>query len=415
MRGMQNRLGAVLDEIPERLLSDLVAKKLEVHGVKLSARQLEGLKKQLLTGEGQFVHQPWKFWDRRKIDLKFTNEDFAELKGKADKLEKAMPEIIEALTSSLATKMLSDLKRAWPKEARELQKELAGFRARLRGRWRTPLDRLHLLFVICRELGADVNHELTQAKEFKDRRHLVEVLRRSHARACQITAEAMTLLEGGFADGAMARWRTLHEVAVTASFIAKHGEDLAERYVLHQAVESKRAAAEYQRCAPRLGYQPFDAAAMKAIHGEFDKVVARYGVAFGKGSYGWAAHHLGIAQPNFSQIEHAAQVDYLRAHYRMASHNVHANPKGVFFSLGLMPETPLLLAGPSNSGLTEPGQGTANSLSLVTAVFVTLHPSLDNNVALRAVTELLGEIGPAFGEAHRQLDADETALRAKKR
>ena len=41
--------------------------------------------------------------------------------------------------------------------------------------------------------------------------------------------------------------------------------------------------------------------------------------------------------------------------------------------------------------------------------------ALDNNVALRAATELLGEIGPTFGEAHRQLDADEAALRVKKR
>ena len=37
--------------------------------------------------------------------------------------------------------------------------------------------------------------------------------------------------------------------------------------------------------------------------------------------YGWASHHLGNPQPTFKDIERAAGIDHLRAHYRMASHN----------------------------------------------------------------------------------------------
>jgi hypothetical protein len=43
--------------------------------------------------------------------------------------------------------------------------------------------------------------------------------------------------------------------------------------------------------------------------------------------------------PTFKDIERAAGIDHLRAHYRMASHNVHANPKGVFFKLGMLEES----------------------------------------------------------------------------
>ncbi len=250
MRGLQNKLESLLAEVPERLPSDLVAKKLEAHGVELSARQRKGLAKRLLTNDGKFGHQPWKFWDRREVSLEFSDADLDELKAQADKLEKAIPEIVEGLTDSLATEMLGDLKRRWPRELGDQQKELSGFRARLRDRWKARLDLLHMLLVICRELGADVNQELMRAPEFASRPHLVDVLRRSHARSCQITAEILTLLEGGFADGAMARWRTLHEIAVTVSFIAEHGEELAERYVLHQAVESKRAADQYEGMRP---------------------------------------------------------------------------------------------------------------------------------------------------------------------
>ena len=54
--------------------------------------------------------------------------------------------------------------------------------------------------------------------------------------------EIICLLENGFADGAMARWRTLHEIAIVAIVLSKHGEDIAQGYLDHQAVESKRAA-----------------------------------------------------------------------------------------------------------------------------------------------------------------------------
>ncbi|WP_217430933.1 DUF5677 domain-containing protein [Sphingomonas bacterium] len=48
-----------------------------------------------------------------------------------------------------------------------------------------------------------------------------------HARACQVVFEIITLMENGLADGAMARWRTLHEITVVATILAEHGEELA--------------------------------------------------------------------------------------------------------------------------------------------------------------------------------------------
>lgn len=142
------------------------------------------------------------------------------------------------------------------------------------------------------------------------RNHLIDVLSRSHARACQITEEILCLLQGGFADGAMARWRTLHEVAVVASFIAAHGEELAERYVLHEVVEAKRAAAEYQKCQQRLaGYDPIEERELKALQASYDDAIARFGKEF-KGQYGWAAHQLKIAKPNFDDIERAVGIGH---------------------------------------------------------------------------------------------------------
>lgn len=52
-----------------------------------------------------------------------------------------------------------------------------------------------------------------------------------HARALQIYSEIMCLIQNGFADGAYARWRSLYELSVVASFIKKYGSQVAEEYV----------------------------------------------------------------------------------------------------------------------------------------------------------------------------------------
>jgi len=53
-------------------------------------------------------------------------------------------------------------------------------------------------------------------------------LARLYGRACQIGRKIELLLSNGFADGAEARWRTLHELTVVACFIYKHGEETAK-------------------------------------------------------------------------------------------------------------------------------------------------------------------------------------------
>jgi hypothetical protein len=52
--------------------------------------------------------------------------------------------------------------------------------------------------------------------------------------------------------------------------------------------------------------------------------------------------------------------------------------------LGILAESQVILAGPSNAGLADPGHGAALSLSRVTAALVGLQqpPTLDNNVSL---------------------------------
>ena len=105
-------------------------------------------------------------------------------------------------------------------------------------------------------------------------------------------------------------------------------------------------------------------------------------------------------------IERTAQMDHFRPYYRMASDNVHANSHGAFYKLGgFPPDLDILLAGPSNMGLADPGHGAALSLTQVTAALVSTVPTVDSLTELTVLELLQEETGAAFLQAHKDAEA----------
>jgi hypothetical protein len=388
-------------KIPEQLFGQLLTRKLKAQGVKLSRSEHRRLQNHIFNGESKTLRlRHWRWWEEENIVLEFTEEETQEIEQWCTEVVERLPQLIETLTGELATDLLATLKRRWQSELRRQKREYAGFERRLYRRWGLPLGLLRMLLTISQEYGASINQELRGSSVYPP--HLLEVLTRLHARAGQVVHEILVLLAAGFSDGAMARWRTLHEIAVIALFIGEYGEDLAERYILHQQVESRRAMQDYIACYERLGYESLEPREVAAVEQSYQSLLVRFGRSFGT-QYGWAPEQLGISKPAFNNIERAVGIDHLRAHYRMASHNVHANPKGVFFKLGLLEEENLLLAGPSNAGLADHGHSAAISLVQTSTPLGLFHPTFDNIVALRIMVLLEREIGEAFGDAHQQL------------
>lgn len=256
------------------------------------------------------------------------------------------------------------------------------------------------MIALALEAGDDFNSEFRPAASTAGDA-LFEALTRLHARACQIGAEIHALLSLGYADGAHARWRSLHEVSAVASFLSSEGIDVAERYLLHVGVESHKAASLYQRYASRLGYEPFTDRELRDMADISDRLVTRFGPEFAI-DYGWAAQALGNPKPTFADIERAVELQHLRPFYRMASHNIHANPKGVLFRLGLYPEGEnMLLAGPSTAGLADPGHSAAISLGQITITLLTSRPNLDRLVTSKILLRFVDLIGEEFLAAHQ--------------
>jgi len=141
--------------------------------------------------------------------------------------------------------------------------------------------------VAAQEAGADFNDKYrAEARQQDD--FVFEALVSLHGRASRIASETYALLRTGHADGAQARWRTLHELAVVASVIATGGQDIAERYLLHLYVQNAKDARAYQDNCAALGYEPFTTEELDGITQAERELIARFGREFKK-DYGWAA------------------------------------------------------------------------------------------------------------------------------
>jgi hypothetical protein len=218
------------------------------------------------------------------------------------------------------------------------------------------------------------------------------------------------LLEAGFADGALSRWRTLHEVAMVALFLQqfeKAGSDVARRYLDHLAVDSLSMARKYRDASSKLGHSDITDREFAQLQAEVDALKHRYGKEFGS-EYGWAASALNISSPTFAQIEDAVDFSKLRPYYKLASNAVHAGPKGAFWRLGLAgSESDVMLAGPSNAGLAEAGRLTAMSLSQISVALMLVHTTIDGIVWARILLHLWSEVEEEFLKVEGTLKDDE--------
>ena len=320
-----------------------------------------------------------------------------------DNLDLLLSEVITKASKESAVPILNTLKKNSPKMLMERRKELKLFRKRLNTKWKNPLDLLEILLVSSTEAGESFNSEHREEAS-KKRDFVFDVLVRLHGNACLIGNEIITLLQSGFPDGAHSRWRTTHEISVIGSFIKKHGNEVAERYLLHDTIESYKAMLIYKEYAEFLGYQPLSASEEENTRRTKRSLCERFGRKYSN-NYGWASEALTKDNPNFSDIEKSVGLNHLRPFYKLASHHVHSNPKGILFKLGLFPlKHDVLLVGPSNYGLTDPAHGMAISLTQITASLLTLKTNINGILVLQTLLKLEQKIGDEFLKVQREIE-----------
>jgi len=316
--------------------------------------------------------------------------------------------VIEEAITAGATKMLRSIKEDAHNTFAQETAERNGFEERNYAVWKEPLDLLELFLLTTIELGDDFNHKY-RPEAAKNNDFVFEALTRLHGRACQVGNEILILLKSGYADGANARWRTLHEITVTSYFIKENGSEMAERYLLYDYIESYRSISDYvhntelyERHKAVLGDALPSQAEMMGIEETKNELCARFGKGFSK-EYGWVAG--GTKKITFKDLESEVGIDHLRPYYKMANISIHAGPKGVRFSLG-SPSNDIIPAGASNMGLADPGMSTVISLQNMNAALLSTRPDVGHLITLKAMSLLADEVKDAFYRCHKETWAE---------
>jgi hypothetical protein len=277
-----------------------------------------------------------------------------------------------------------------PRHVKQQRRLASTVKRRIRRVWGDSLDLLVGLLYESRDLAEQfLQSEYEAAKTSNDLIFFAAM--HLHASACLITSEVLTLLETGYSIGASARWRTLHEVAVYAQFIVKHGPRTAERYLRHVHIKDWDDLPAVDKLITESEGQGFSPVEREMVEKLKAQLLQLYGEEF-KGRLGWAKE----ACPkkgglSFNDIAEDVGLDLLDSFYRTASHAIHPTWKGIVDNNGLLSdlEGEALLAGPSELGIWTPAMLTARSIYSSTVSFVTCRKDSDWQPRLKQLSKLV--------------------------
>lgn len=188
--------------------------------------------------------------------------------------------------------------------------------------------------------------------------------------------EIRELLQAGYLSGAAARWRALHETAVTAVLVAEGGAIIARRYIDHGvAAQFTRLEAFYQQPHPDAPSDDERAERAALVADIVAKhTLADESVSFGR-PYAWATpliprrkdgkHH----EPTFTRLETAARQTDMRLLVQHGAHGHVHNDAGAVRT-AVLKDGVTLMVGPRSD---EVPTGAVPTLRTVVSVAAATH------------------------------------------
>jgi len=328
---------------------------------------------------------------RVKPDFELTDETWEKLETVKDN---CWPEIISRTEDIINKKAKQVLKNQ--------RKDIALFKKSLVKRWGVAFDLLEHFIAFNLEYGMIVSE--SYRKNNKDVKF--ETLIRLHARSCQMSFEILELLKGGYADGALARWRSLYEITVISKFLRDKPEELCQKYLDYSKVEGYQEAIEFQKNYVELEEEPLSDIELKELEDEIQYLKTKYGEEFVK-PYGWTAPYLDKSKRNFAGIESTLNIKYLRSYYKMANNYVHGGAKACLNVMGVYKQDKVMLAGPSNYGLADPAQLTALALFYTTFTLSGFEYYLEDDVYEEIAENMVSDIAKCFMGVQKQIEQEE--------
>lgn len=324
--------------------------------------------------------------------MKSLSEEFVEVIESAlkEQLEKAesereQREILERFRQLDIKSMFNDaindmsdhtfsyMKQTMFEEVMHFRADEQEFLARQEQKWCNAFVASEALYIMTLEAAEHYVHYVSslEKQKFDEKKWTYHAMLHIHGRALQEFLEIITLMKNGFADGAYARWRSMYELSIIASFITEHGENTAKKFY-----ESSETEDRYE-WARESGVFP----------------TKKYRITF-----------------NDIQKKCDLNTDVWRNQYDLANKAVHASPQGTFGRLGTMGTHSVIPVGRSDYGITTPGEHSAISLIQISAMFFTLFPESDTIVQMKNMDKWLGVIRENYFKTHDEVFPDDEPL-----
>ncbi len=385
---------------PPHLLAEYCAKQLASQGVEISQERLEVLKEKFSVplSELTSISLDWPDVDESRVSLSFDSKEVLEFAQ--DRIGE-FEEFIRKTIDSTARYQYGVFKVAALELTKSYQRDSALLAADRQWMWGDAIDFLTCCVCANETFATDAVRRMLKWRRGHERTRKTTLLR-LHSRVCQVAKEVIALIEAGFADGAYARWRSLHEIRVTAEFLSIVDAVVSQTYVDHLEVGRLKAMYEMEKRDQVAGRRrTVSKRTVTKQKKTVEDLARKWGASF-REENGWAASALGKPRLTFRDIEEFATQGNGRLHYKLASQQVHAHE----FAFHSRPSTLALfgdycLTGPSNLGLNEPARLTAFTIMQLSLLLLGDDSDLDSIVVSKCLLKLTLDTEKAFEEVAR--------------
>ncbi|MEZ5713869.1 MAG: DUF5677 domain-containing protein [Paracoccaceae bacterium] len=402
-KGIEETVQSLVADLPRKLLAKRIAENAEKQGYEVGP-WTETLATRLFDSD----------WDISKIDhsdlpdieVSLGKDDLKRILEEAEEfIANEVPKIVSDLIEKASETLERSLFRRWPQEAAYQRSERFAFQQNLEVRWGKMFDAYRILLTSCREIGHAEQARLARSRAKKDRLKRAALLG-CHARSMRVAHEVLVLAESGFADGALARWRTLYETTITMMVLERCGEEISERYFASYEVvkldelknELRLSSTQSNELQEALKQQTEIVDELKSVYGE--AIAARKG-------YGWSAPIFSNNNdPTFRDLERFLGAEDLPQTYKVSSYRIHANSAGLLDNLADLVGEGLFLAGSTNAGLDAGCELAAHSAALCTSLLPIGHDSIEAAIQIKVIEALRWRVSKEAKKAAKKLFRD---------
>lgn len=325
-----------------------------------------------------------KPWSMDELQREFDRIVREAREGGTELNAKQLARAADHITRSVGGKFHRALTKTAPSMLTDRRSQREGFEKRNLRRWRKAFDLVETIWVSCEELGR-VFSQHHRPRAVLEQDHVFEAVTHLHAKALLVTAEIICLMKGGFADGALARWRTLYEINVIATLIRQGGQELALKYLAHSRVQA------WKRVKDEQG-DPAEEEERKYLQTQAEYAIERFGPELNRRN-GWACEVTGKKQPTFENLAELVGATHGKMLYHDASLHIHGNHRALDELLGVCEnQQDVLLVGPSNSGMVTPLTLAAMSIVESTSLLLLTEPNFDRVAFVNTLIRMAGRM-----------------------